>query len=462
MSEFLRYVFWMLRSSTVLVLLIGLGAGAGLWLAYAIHRRIYKGERKFPWKKLLLWLLFLGYLGVVFYVTNFRTSMGQRQVNLHLFRGWREAWNSFSQQRWLNVLLNIAMFGPLGLLLPLVGKNFKKWYWTIPAGLGFSLSLELLQLAFSRGVCDVDDLFCNTLGAAMGYFAVMSLLDLRERQWKSLVRHGCLALAPVMAVAGLFGVYQWKEYGNLPEAPSYTVNTRGMAWELACELPEADSALPVYRGKSRTHADCDAFAEDFNRLIGVEYQSVSYYQEEAYYMVHGSDKGAHFLIVSYLDQGYRYSAHLDDAPAWLEGDREAVEAALEAYPVDIPAGAEFIPEEEGWYRFTADLLSEQGGLYDGQLRVRIAADGTIRELENGLLAYTLHDTVEVISPEEACERLRAGKFGNGGYFESQKPEQVTILSCSLSYRTDTKGFYRPVYVFSLVSGSYEDPILIPA
>ncbi len=462
MSEFLRYVFWMLKSSAVLVLLIGIGAAAALGVAYLIHRRIYGGERKFPWSKIFLWLLFIGYLAVVFFATNFRTSMGRRQVNYHLFRAWLEAWNSFSQQQWLNVLLNIAMFGPLGFLLPLLGRKFRKWYLTIPAGFALSLGLELLQFVFARGVCDVDDLFCNTLGAVMGYFIIMTLLALRDRKWKDLFAWGCLALVPVAAIAGLFGVYGWKEYGNLPMTPSYTVNTRGMVWELACELPETDTALPVYRGQSRSLEDCDAFAEAFNSLIGVEYQSVSYYQEEAYYMVHGSDKGAHFLIVNYMDQGYRYSAHLDEDPKWLEADRETVEKALEPYPVYITEAAEFIPEGEGWFRFSAERIFEGEQLCDGVLRVRLASDGAVMELENGLLSYTLHDTVAAISPEEACERLMAGKFSDGGYFEHKKPETVTILSCGLLYTVDTKGFYQPVYYFDVASGDYEDRILIPA
>jgi glycopeptide antibiotics resistance protein len=462
MSEFLRYVFWMVRNSAVLALLIVLGAAAALGAAWLIHRRIYKGQRKFPWRKVFLWLLFVIYLAVVFYVTNFRTSMGRRQVNYHLFRAWREAWSNFSQHRWLNVLLNIAMFAPLGFLLPLLGKKFRKWYLTVPTGFGLSLALELLQLAFARGVCDVDDLFCNTLGAAVGYSAVMTLLALYERRWKSVLPWACLTLVPVAAIAGLFGVYEMKEYGNLPMAPSYTINTRGIAWELACEFPEADAALPVYRGESRTHEDCDAFAEGFKELIGMEYQSVSYYQEEAYYMIHGSDLGAHFLIVRYMDQGYRYSAHLDDEPQWLDAEREAVEAALEDYPVFIPEEAEFTADGEGWYSFTADRITQGEQLCDGVLRVRVAADGTVRELENGLLTYRLHDTIAVITPEEAAQRLMAGKFSDGAYFEMKKPETVTILSWEQHYTVDTKGFYQPVYAFQVVSGDYEDQILIPA
>lgn len=112
MSEFLRYVLYELKNSFNLVLLAGIVAAAVLYVTYGVHRRKFSGKRKFPWRKVLLWMSFICYLGVVLYVTIFRSSLGKRSVNLHLFRAWLEAWNSFSQHRWLNVLLNIAMFGP--------------------------------------------------------------------------------------------------------------------------------------------------------------------------------------------------------------------------------------------------------------------------------------------------------------------------------------------------------------
>ena len=62
------------------------------------------------------------------------------------------------------------------------------------------------------------------------------------------------------------------------------------------------------------------------------------------------------------------------------------------------------------------------------------------------------------------ERLCDGNFNDGGFFEVERPNDVTVLSCILSYRIDTKGFYQPVYLFELSSedGSYKDWIMIPA
>ena len=60
-------------------------------------------------------------------------------------------------------LLNIALFVPLGFLLPLLSKPFRKWYAALGAGFGVSLLIELSQFFTGRGMCDVDDLFTNTL-----------------------------------------------------------------------------------------------------------------------------------------------------------------------------------------------------------------------------------------------------------------------------------------------------------
>ena len=181
-------------------------------------------------------------------------------------------------------------------------------------------------------------------------------------------------------------------------------------------------------------------------------------------MDHGNGDGAHFLFVHYLDQGYEYTAIYDDEPVWAQADRETVLKALEKYPLQIPDSAEFLAEGDGWYSVTIHQMADESLLFDGILRVRYAQDGTIREIENNLLSYTYYRDAEVISPEEAVKRLQAGRFNDEGYFEHKNPSQVSILSCNLEYRVDTKGFYQPVYIFDVASpdGDYRSRILIPA
>ncbi|MBP5153847.1 MAG: VanZ family protein [Lachnospiraceae bacterium] len=74
--------------------------------------------------------------------------------------------------RWmmlLNVLGNVALFIPTGILMPLLWPRLDRFPRTVAAGLGLSLCIELLQLPFYARVSDIDDLIMNTLGAAAGY-----------------------------------------------------------------------------------------------------------------------------------------------------------------------------------------------------------------------------------------------------------------------------------------------------
>ena len=467
MSEFLKYVLCEFRRYSFLAVLAIIVVLVFVFAGRLVYRRKHGADRKFSWKKLVLSLLFAGYLAMVFFVTNFRSSGLNREVNLHLFRAWREALNNFSQHRWLNVLLNIAMFCPFGFLLPILNRKLRRWYLTIPAGFGFSLCIELLQLAFARGVFDVDDLFCNTLGGMIGYFGVMVILSgCREKgeRWKPVLVYTSLTALVLGGIGSVFLAYHAQEFGNLPQASAYTIDTSRTLWSLECELPAAMETAAVYRNTPRTVAECDSFAENFKRIIPTEFEDISYYEEAAYYMDHGNGNGAHFLFVNYLDQGYEYTAIYDDEPVWCDADRDTILKAVEKYPLQIPEAAAFTIEGDGWHSFTVDQLVNGNVLVDGTLRIRYAQDGTIRELENSLLSYNYYRNVEVITPEEAVNRLREGHFYDAGHYELTIPLEVSILSCSLEYRVDTKGFYQPVYVFDVTSpdGSYRDRLVIPA
>ncbi len=469
MYEFIEYVLSELRNSLGLVILAAVFAGAVTALAYWRWRKTR--EEKFPWGRAALYLALAGYLAIVLYATLLRTSggFGMREVNLHLFRAWREAWNRFSAKNWANVLLNVAMFVPLGVLLPALWKRFRKWYTAVPAGFGLSLLIELIQFAVGGGICDVDDLFANTLGAALGWFAMMTLLSLFREKGKRLkpaLGHGCLALAVVTGIGSIFLAYAWQPYGNLPRAAAYPLDVGDIVWTLACEWPETEDEAAVYQNQPRSLADCDAFAEQFAKNVGAEFDVVDYYEEAAYYMDHsasddGTD-GAHFLYVSYLDTGYEYHGIYHDDAVWAEGDRDRTLAALKNFPVQIPDFAAFRAEGDGWHSFTVDQHIDGAVMIDGSLRCRYDAKGRVRELENRLLCYTYCREEAIISPEEAYSQLIGGRFLDDMGFLYSVGDTVSVTGCALGYAIDTKGFYQPVYYFTVSSGGYQAQVMIPA
>lgn len=78
-----------------------------------------------------------------------------------------------------DALTNVAVFVPLGFLLPLLMRR-PSWLRVLLTSAAVSLTIELLQLAaqklFSGGhVADINDFIWNTFGGAVGY-AIFVLL----------------------------------------------------------------------------------------------------------------------------------------------------------------------------------------------------------------------------------------------------------------------------------------------
>jgi hypothetical protein len=206
-------------------------------------------------------------------------------------------------------------------------------------------------------------------------------------------------------------------------AAAYRNDVSDIEWNVDCTLPESAGTLPVYKTQARTLAECDQFAEEFRQIVGAEYTTISYYEEAAYYMDQsGDENGTHFLHVHYLDPGYEYTFHpwqedYTKQPSWTDTDRKTLEKLLEKLPLVIPETAEFSVEGDGWHSFTVYQEVDGAVMTDGALRCRYAADGTVREVRNDLLAYTYHESVDVISPEEACALLMEGWFNDEGWLE---------------------------------------------
>ena len=67
------------------------------------------------------------------------------------------------------MLMNIFLFQPLGLSLPgLLPQKKHPVARTILFALLLSVGIEVCQLSFGLGRCEIDDVIMNTLGAALG------------------------------------------------------------------------------------------------------------------------------------------------------------------------------------------------------------------------------------------------------------------------------------------------------
>ena len=80
----------------------------------------------------------------------------------------------------LNLIGNTAMFLPLGIVWPAVFKKLNTHGKVILAGVGVSLTIEVLQLPFFGRSTDIDDLILNTLGFSIGYGIYLLVRKLRK------------------------------------------------------------------------------------------------------------------------------------------------------------------------------------------------------------------------------------------------------------------------------------------
>ena len=130
-------------------------------------------------------VLFVLYILVLIYFLFFADRYGQMafaereyHYNLVLFTEIRRFWTYREQLGFLavaaNLLGKVVGFMPFGMILPLISRNARGFFFITFSGFTLSLCVEVTQLMTKLGSFDVDDLIMNTLGTAAGYliFAV--------------------------------------------------------------------------------------------------------------------------------------------------------------------------------------------------------------------------------------------------------------------------------------------------
>ncbi|MCM3733049.1 VanZ family protein [Fictibacillus nanhaiensis] len=118
-------------------------------------------------------LIFILYMAVLIKATlfSFNEYVYGKSANLVLFDSIRLMWRSGDY--WLifkNIIGNIILFLPLGLLLPLIFRVFNSWRIMFVVGFGTSFLIEVLQYEYAKRIFDIDDILLNGLGAITGLF----------------------------------------------------------------------------------------------------------------------------------------------------------------------------------------------------------------------------------------------------------------------------------------------------
>lgn len=135
------------------------------------------------WKRKIGLAVLAGYMLFVFsYTVLVRKVETRLEFGMVPFWSYKAIFgNGYSpvsdQQLIIQIISNIAMFIPIGVLLGrIIGWK------SIVIGCAFSSLIELIQLITRRGLFEFDDIFHNTLGTVIGYWIVLIWTKLRNHR----------------------------------------------------------------------------------------------------------------------------------------------------------------------------------------------------------------------------------------------------------------------------------------
>lgn len=156
-----------------------------IWLMTIRSRRTIKSEAA-------VWL-FAFYLILVLMLTTFRNTYFPWNLTFNLHRPLseinfvflKETWKMYHAQSRLDFVYNsfgnVLCFVPFGFLSPFVFAKKQTFGRVLLAGLIFSLFIETMQFLLETGVSDIDDVFFNSCGAAIGYFLYWVVMLIRRK-----------------------------------------------------------------------------------------------------------------------------------------------------------------------------------------------------------------------------------------------------------------------------------------
>lgn len=133
-------------------------------------------------------VLSLIYLTVLWYYPNITFRPEWYFLNLRPFVWVTECYAMGMRKMIGQLITNIAMFVPYGLLLPIVFRRMRVWRKTGLAVLFTTLSIETIQYFIGRSA-DIDDVIMNLWGGLLGYglFALLNRLLGRRAWWRSML-----------------------------------------------------------------------------------------------------------------------------------------------------------------------------------------------------------------------------------------------------------------------------------
>lgn len=130
---------------------------------------LYKRKR-IQTKQFIVLLILSFYVVILYYYTvvgRYSSEMHRNQI--YVFYSYRHLFEDFNAESIRQIVINIVMLIPIGLLCPIIfERTGRKYIWTmITAGI-ITISIEVLQVVMVCGTFEADDIINNLLGATIG------------------------------------------------------------------------------------------------------------------------------------------------------------------------------------------------------------------------------------------------------------------------------------------------------
>ena len=195
LAALLLNLFWLLKGDglsvnhQMLIPVLSVVVG-GIGVYFRTHHLGTKG--RVAYRRRALWVLLVYYLAILSVLLFFGGLF-------HVDRAWGSAVNLepfYTIRRFLihyrrtgslsslsNLLGNIVILFPLGVLLPVMFRTLRRFWITLPLMALFAVGVEWLQWVSAAGIADVDDSILNFAGAAVGYM-ITRLCQMTYFHWK--------------------------------------------------------------------------------------------------------------------------------------------------------------------------------------------------------------------------------------------------------------------------------------
>ncbi len=445
----------------------------GILFMFGYHivcKRLLKMDIRLTIGAQFLTILLVAYFLLVLIVTlilRSKTNSQNGSIILNPIYSYRSAWINSSISEWRNIILNIAMFIPFGILLPIIFNRFRVVSNILKLTVLMSVLIEVIQLILRRGIFETSDVIHNTMGGLIGFgffCFIYRLLYIRPINIRKLI----ISLLPLIVVLFTFMslalIYNFQEFGIMRQAYISRNNMDNVALRTECDFSDNNTNAMVYSSVGiASERQIDDFAEQFFSRQGVKYdenQTLKVKKNVAYYMAKNSAGEELHLGIDYLALTYTYENFSSSDHDIVNVEKELLIDKLKEFGVDIPENAIYTRDKDGKNHFEIknDVNGEMA-VY-GWLDCMFYDDESIKMICNHLVKCKPLREMKIFSEREAYEKIQKGLFR---YDLDEPIETITINAVELIYEMDTKGFLQPVYKFeAIVNEEKELDILIPA